>query len=387
MMNTHPVDVRLRVHRGWPDGVVTAHVPGWNGTVVSVPRGKARDAAYELQRGEWLVAGRRARGYSSFEAVAEQDFAAFARNALRNAPTEPTLVAGARNLPPLTEEQAIDVATWLTALGSGGDLPSPPLPFHELRGLALAFTILGITLRRPPDFGAPHGTADALEVSISRPAFGVHARAIYTATGMTVLAGSTLRRDTARTLMPAAQEARNRLLESRALTESNDAYELLHDTAFSSPSNAASAITGATTNGWDAWQTEAGQSLREAMQRRPHRSPRWRRKKPLPPGNTVPTQPDDEPVCEHCAGEVLPGNRFCCDACEDDHETMRAFMGKDEEGSTYTLDGRPIWLADLFNDNPDLPQDERDAILTLESGDELVLGAGVGAAFLLRRES
>lgn len=109
---------------------------------------------------------------------------------------------------------------------------------------------------------------------------------------------------------------------------------------------------------------------------------------PGAPGNTATTAPDnDEPVCEHCAGEVLPGNRFCCDACEDDHATMLAFMGMDDAASTYTLDGMLVRLADFFNDNPDLPQDERDAILALEAGDELVLGAGVGAAFLLRRVS
>lgn len=55
---------------------------------------------------------------------------------------------------------------------------------------------------------------------------------------------------------------------------------------------------------------------------------------------------------------------------------------------TYTLDGEPINIEDFIRDNtaPDvepLPDEEIAAILALKPGEELILGGGAAAEFVI----
>ena len=52
----------------------------------------------------------------------------------------------------------------------------------------------------------------------------------------------------------------------------------------------------------------------------------------------------------------------------------------------YTLDGKPVELAEFLDANPDLDPDEVHAIRSLEPGDEMCFGGGAAAIFVLRHE-
>ena len=52
----------------------------------------------------------------------------------------------------------------------------------------------------------------------------------------------------------------------------------------------------------------------------------------------------------------------------------------------YTLDDEEVTLAELFEHNPDIEDEDREAILALRPRCSLALGGGAAATFTLRCE-
>lgn len=97
---------------------------------------------------------------------------------------------------------------------------------------------------------------------------GVNARAQYSAEGMTVLKGSTARKNVA----PNFKEksffgTRQKLIESGILKDAGEHLVYTEDYTFGSPSAAAAITIGNNVNGWDAWRQEDGKTLDEVIRK------------------------------------------------------------------------------------------------------------------------
>lgn len=95
---------------------------------------------------------------------------------------------------------------------------------------------------------------------------------------------------------------------------------------------------------------------------------------------------EDVPLCAWCGVEVPSGELYCSDQCRRDEQ-----WAVDSEaygvGATFTLDGKPVLFSDFITDYAEMADDERDAILALKPGEELLLGGSLGVALALRRET
>jgi hypothetical protein len=89
-------------------------------------------------------------------------------------------------------------------------------------------------------------------------------RGFYTEEGFVVLAGSTGRRENVASIQgTAAGKFREQLLASGILREDGDRVVVPKDHLFNSPSAAALALYGRSTNGWVEWKTAEGKTLHE----------------------------------------------------------------------------------------------------------------------------
>lgn len=100
-------------------------------------------------------------------------------------------------------------------------------------------------------------------------AVGSNGRGQFTSEGFVVLQGSTGRRESVPSLVDTPLgRARQKLVESGVMIESGDTVVFQKDYLFNSPSMAAIALMGRSTNGWTQWKTISGKTLDE-LKRQP----------------------------------------------------------------------------------------------------------------------
>lgn len=95
-------------------------------------------------------------------------------------------------------------------------------------------------------------------------AAGTQGRGVYTAEGFIVLAGSVGRLKNVASVVGTSDERfRQKLIDSGVMTVDGDRVVFPKDHRFNSPTMAAVALIGRSTNGWDTWKTEDGRTLHE----------------------------------------------------------------------------------------------------------------------------
>lgn len=92
---------------------------------------------------------------------------------------------------------------------------------------------------------------------------GIQGRGVYTPEGFVVLKGSRGKRANVPTFSEANQRYRRELIERKVMREEGDEVVFLKDHLFGSPSMAALALLGRTSNGWVEWKTAEGKTLDE----------------------------------------------------------------------------------------------------------------------------
>ena len=153
--------------------------------------------------------------------------------------------------------------------GNSGSKPHTPAPLEadclEIfeTGQALLAT-LGY-----PVFDAvrrPAASSDAEEILFCK-ASGADGRGTYTPEGFVVLKGSVGHRENKRSIQDTGSErVRNKLLESGVLRVDGEKVIFEKDHLFASPSMAAVAVTGRSSNGWNEWKNKDGKTL-DALKR------------------------------------------------------------------------------------------------------------------------
>ena len=97
--------------------------------------------------------------------------------------------------------------------------------------------------------------------------FGFDAKGIWSADGLRILAGSTVRSTTVPSSSKANLRRRQALLDSGTLVPDGDLLRFTADHLFSTPSGASQMCYGGPSNGWRAWKTEDGHELWESVNR------------------------------------------------------------------------------------------------------------------------
>lgn len=92
---------------------------------------------------------------------------------------------------------------------------------------------------------------------------GISGRGLYTPEGFVVLKGSVGRRVNVPTFSPTNQRFRAKLVDAGVMREQGDDVVFEKDHVFGSPSMAAIALLGRTSNGWKEWKGEDGHTLDE----------------------------------------------------------------------------------------------------------------------------
>lgn len=90
---------------------------------------------------------------------------------------------------------------------------------------------------------------------------GADARGVYTEEGFVVLKDSTTRRDPKLSTFESVDARCRELVRSGVLIELKDGYRFEQDFGFSTPSAAATVVSGGNANGWIEWRNDLGQSL------------------------------------------------------------------------------------------------------------------------------
>lgn len=102
---------------------------------------------------------------------------------------------------------------------------------------------------------------------------GANGRGLYTQEGFVVLKGSVGRRENVPSIIGTAGERlRDRLLESGVMRADGDKVVFERDYLFKSPSMAALAVMGRSSNGWVDWKTKDGKTLDEVKRQTPESS-------------------------------------------------------------------------------------------------------------------
>ncbi len=148
--------------------------------------------------------------------------------------------------------------------GNGGSKPHTPAPLEAdcLEIFDTGHTLLatlGYPLFDPVAKSAGVSKADDLFYCTSSGAKG---RGMYTQEGFVVLKGSVGRRENVPSITGTAGERlRNRLLDSGVMRADGDTVVFERDHLFRSPSMAALALMGRSSNGWVDWKTKDGRTL------------------------------------------------------------------------------------------------------------------------------
>jgi hypothetical protein len=155
--------------------------------------------------------------------------------------------------------------------GNAGSKPHTPAP---LEADCLEIFDTGSTLLATLGFPvfAPVGTSAAS--SKAQDMFyckvtGIDGRGLYTPEGFVVLKGSVGRREHVPTFSESNQRFRQRLIDGGVMKETGDTVVFQKDHAFGSPSMAAIALLGRTSNGWKEWKSKDGVTLDELKRSAP----------------------------------------------------------------------------------------------------------------------
>ena len=154
--------------------------------------------------------------------------------------------------------------------GNGGSKPHTPAPLEadclEMfdTGRTLLAT-LGFPLFEP--VAATAASADA-EVFYCT-AGGINGRGLYTPEGFVVLKGSSGKRENVPTFSGSNQRFRRKLLDDGVMHEEGDTVVFAKDHLFGSPSMAAMALLGRTSNGWREWKSKNGATLDQLKRQEP----------------------------------------------------------------------------------------------------------------------
>jgi hypothetical protein len=162
-------------------------------------------------------------------------------------------------------QQAEKAGRYASKNGNGGTRPHTPAPLEadclEIfeTGSTLLAT-LGFPVFAPVGAAAPSARdEDVLYCTVT----GIKGRGLYTPEGFVVLKGSVGRRDNVPTFSEANQRFRQRLIDGGVVKVKGDTIVFQKDHAFGSPSMAAIALLGRTSNGWREWKSKDGVTLDE----------------------------------------------------------------------------------------------------------------------------
>lgn len=149
--------------------------------------------------------------------------------------------------------------------GNAGSRPHTPAPLEAdcLEIFETGRTLLA-SLGYPVFDGVGTPTAGASEEDrFHLTVGGIDGRGLYTPEGFVVLKGSRGKRANVPTFSESNQRSRQRLLDEGVMTEDGDAVVFEKDHLFGSPSMAALALLGRTSNGWKEWKSKSGATLDE----------------------------------------------------------------------------------------------------------------------------
>ena len=90
-----------------------------------------------------------------------------------------------------------------------------------------------------------------------------NAKGRLTESGFLVLAGATVRRELTKSSSDSMVVCRNRMLSEDVFEDLGDELRLTRDYEFGSPSGAAAAVSGRSSNGWIDWKDANGRTLSE----------------------------------------------------------------------------------------------------------------------------
>ncbi len=155
--------------------------------------------------------------------------------------------------------------------GNGGSKPHTPAPLeadcHEIFETgSVLFATLGFPLFEPVGGGASSTKGDEL---FFLTVAGSDARGRYTTEGFVVLKGSRGKRDNSASLTEANRRFRQKLIEAGVVRVTGSEVAFERDHVFASPSMAALAVLGRTSNGWKEWKSEEGRTLDEVKRQAP----------------------------------------------------------------------------------------------------------------------
>lgn len=162
-------------------------------------------------------------------------------------------------------QQAKEAGRFAVQNGNSGSRPHTPAPL-EADCLEIFDTgrVLLATLGIPIfDAVAEPRSAGPQEVFLLSSS-GANGRGLYTPEGFVVLAGSVGRQGNVESIVGTSLERfRNRLVEAGVMVERDNTLIFQKDHLFNSPSMAAVALLGRTTNGWDVWKLPDGRTLHD----------------------------------------------------------------------------------------------------------------------------
>ena len=148
---------------------------------------------------------------------------------------------------------------------NSGSKPHTPAPLEAdcLEIFETGRTLLS-TLGYPvfDPVGKSTASANADEVFYCRTS-GIDGSGLYTPEGFVVLKGSIGRKDNVPTFSPSNQRFRKRLVDAGVMREEGGNVVFEKDHLFGSPSMAAIALLGRTSNGWKEWKSKDGITLDE----------------------------------------------------------------------------------------------------------------------------
>ena len=160
------------------------------------------------------------------------------------------------------------MSRYLDENGNGGSKPHTPAPLEadclEIfdTGRTLLST-LGYPVFDPVGTVIASGGAGGAAEIFHCTAAGIDGRGLYTAEGFVVLKGSVGKKENVPTFSASNQRLRQRLVDTGVMREKRDKVVFLKDQLFGSPSTAAMALLGRTSNGWKEWKNADGITLDE----------------------------------------------------------------------------------------------------------------------------
>lgn len=147
--------------------------------------------------------------------------------------------------------------------GNAGSKPHTPAPMEAdcFEIFETGKTLLS-TLGYPVFTGVRESTTQDDDRIYRLTAANADGRGVYTAEGFTVLAGSSGRRESVPSLADTPNgRFREKLIDRGVMTVEGDRVVFPSDHLFKTPSGAAMALTGRSTNGWQEWKLDNGRTL------------------------------------------------------------------------------------------------------------------------------